>query len=154
MAKPTIRPARAEEHATISALALRSKGHWGYSPEFLQACRAELTYRAEDCGTGMWVADDGTGPLGFSRLAGVPPDGELAALFVDPDAIGTGCGRLLLEHILREAAARGFRRLDLDADPGAEPFYRHFGATRIGSSPSGSIPGRVLPRLRFDLVAA
>lgn len=154
MAKPTVRTALPQEHATISALALRSKGHWGYSPEFLEACRAELTYRATDCGTGMWVADDGSGPLGFSRLAGEPPDGELAALFVDPAAIGTGCGRLLLEHTLHEAAARGFRRLELDADPGAESFYLHFGATRIGTSPSASIPGRVLPRLRFDLKPA
>ena len=29
-------------------MALRSKGYWGYDQEFLDACRAELTFRPED----------------------------------------------------------------------------------------------------------
>ena len=84
-------------------------------------------------------------------LRGNAPVCELAALFVDPVAIGTGCGRLLLLHILDAASARGFAQLVLDADPGAESFYLHFGASRIGTSPSGSVPGRELPHLHFNL---
>jgi GNAT superfamily N-acetyltransferase len=147
-----IRPARSDESEKISALALRSKGHWGYSAEFLEACRAELTYDAATCASGlMWVAAEGDTVLGFSLLAGEPPHGELSALFVDPSAIGTGCGRLLLEHTLAAARAAGYTRLELDADPEAEPFYLRFGAQRIGSAPSGSIPGRELPHLEFLL---
>ena len=134
-------------------MALRSKGHWGYTADFLESCRAELTYDVTDCGSGqMWVAETGAVVVGFGLIQGEPPSGELAALFVDPSAIGTGCGKLLLRHILREAAARGFTRLHLDADPEAAPFYLHFGAVRLGSAPSGSIPGRLLPHLEFQLV--
>jgi GNAT superfamily N-acetyltransferase len=148
-----VRAAVSDEHEAISALALRSKGHWGYSPEFLDACRAELTFGPEVCGSGrMAVAVTEAGDLvGFSLITGTPPSGELAALFVDPAAIGTGCGKLLLEHALRDASERGFTRLVLDADPGAESFYAHFGATRIGSRPSGSIPGRLLPHMFFSV---
>lgn len=147
-----IRAAKPDEHDEISALALRSKGYWNYSAKFLEACKAELTYDAAECGSGrMWAALVGAELVGFSLIRGTPPSGELAALFVDPSAIGTGCGKLLLQHTLREASSRGFARLVLDADPGAEPFYAHFGAARIGTSPSGSIPGRVLPQLRFSL---
>ena len=145
----------AEPAARGSSLALRSKGHWGYSPEFLEACRAELTFDASTCGAGMtWVATVGTTTAGFSLIQGEPPAGELAALFVDPTVIGTGCGRRLLVHTLRVARARGFTRLVLDADPGAEPFYLHFGARRTGNSPSLSIPGRELPHLEFVLDTA
>jgi hypothetical protein len=35
----------------------------------------------------------------------------------------------------------------LDADPNAEPIYERFGSRRVGWSPSGSIPGRRLPRM-------
>lgn len=147
-----IRVARPDEHEEISALALRSKGHWGYSSEFLEACRAELTYDGAQCGSGqMWVAVAESAIVGFSRLDGAPPAGDLAALFVDPIPIGAGYGKALLDHTLRTASADGFARLLLDADPDAEPFYLHFGATRIGTSPSGSIPGRDLPRLEFTL---
>jgi GNAT superfamily N-acetyltransferase len=147
-----IREAKSDEHKQISALALRSKGHWGYSPEFLEACRAELTYGPATCGSGrMWVITAEATMVGFSLLQGNPPVGELVALFVDPTAIGTGCGRLLLLHTIDAAVDQGFTRLVLDADPDAESFYLRFGASRIGSSPSGSIVGRQLPHLQFDL---
>lgn len=152
MPPPRIRPARADEHPQLSALALASKGHWGYSEEFLASCRDELTYGPDTCASGrMWVAEQDGTVLGLVLLEGTAPHGELAALFVTPEAIGTGCGALLLRHALRTARDRGFDLLVLDADPGAEAFYRHHGAVRTGESPSGSIPGRVLPHLEFRL---
>ena len=38
-----VRPAVPAEAGEISAMALRSKGHWGYDAAFLEACRADLT---------------------------------------------------------------------------------------------------------------
>lgn len=147
------RAARADDAAVVSRLALRSKGHWGYSEEFLAACREELTYSAEQCGSGrMVVADDGDRIRGFHLLEGTPPQGELVALFVDPESIGGGLGGRLLRDALALASEAGFTTVSLDADPDAEPFYRHHGAVRVGEAPSGSVPGRMLPRLRFDLI--
>jgi hypothetical protein len=37
-----IRPAQADEVEALTALALRSKAHWGYDDAFMEACRAEL----------------------------------------------------------------------------------------------------------------
>ncbi|MCP2637646.1 GNAT family N-acetyltransferase [Microbacterium sp. HD4P20] len=152
MTELTIRPALASESDTISSLALRSKAHWGYSPEFLEQCRAELTYTPERCASGrVFVAAQDGGILGFYATDGDAPRGELDALFVDPNHIGTGLGGLLLQHALTQAARAGFTELFLDADPYAADFYRRHGAVVIGESPSGSIPGRSLPRMRFDL---
>jgi GNAT superfamily N-acetyltransferase len=148
----TIRVARADEHVEISELALRSKSYWGYSKEFLDACRDELTFDAAACASGMaWVAVDGRTLVGVSVIEGAPPIGELTGLFVDLPAIGTGCGRMLLTHTLRAAREYGFAELVLDADPGAESFYTRFGAERIGTSPSGLLPGRMLPHMKFVL---
>jgi GNAT superfamily N-acetyltransferase len=147
-----IRPARAGEARCLSDLALRSKGHWGYDETFLEACRAELTYTEAQVRAGDVVVAAGPDdrPMGFYRVHGEPPDGELAALFVDPVRIGTGVGGALLRHALDAAEEAGFDSLWLDADPGAESFYTHAGATTVGYSTSGSIPGRRLPRMRFD----
>lgn len=147
-----IRTAEPHEAPAISDLALRSKSHWGYSAEFLAACRDELTVTAERCASEqVTVAVRAGRVLGFHLIEGEPPDGELAALFVDLDVIGTGVGGRLLRHALGSAARQGFRRLVLAADPGAEGFYARYGAAPIGEVPSGSIPGRVLPRMAFDL---
>jgi 8-oxo-dGTP pyrophosphatase MutT (NUDIX family)/GNAT superfamily N-acetyltransferase len=151
-----LRPATPDEAGLLSELAMRSKAYWGYPPHFLVACRADLTVDPADCnGASVRVAERRGQVLGFWRL--VPTDdpvrGELADLFVDPQAIGTGVGRLLLTDAVANARARGWRTLELDADPHAEAFYQHLGAVRIGSSASTAVPGRALPRMSLPVTA-
>lgn len=145
-----IRRPRSDESTAISELALRSKAYWGYSAEFLEACRAELTFTPEQCDSGnLWLAVRGGDVLGFHLLEGEGAVGEIIALFVDPAHIAAGVGRALLRHAREQADARGMRLLYVEADPHAEAFYAHHGAQRVGEVPSGSIPGRVIPRMVF-----
>ncbi|MEU3228237.1 GNAT family N-acetyltransferase [Streptomyces sp. NPDC006976] len=140
-----IRAARDEEASFLSDLALRSKAHWGYDAEFLASCREELTLRGPElAGRRTAVAErDGT-ILGFTTFEGEPPHGVLGMMFVDPDAIGQGIGRLLFTRAVETARALGFTRFTIDADPNAEPFYEAMGGVPVGRVPSGSIPGRAL----------
>jgi GNAT superfamily N-acetyltransferase len=148
----TIRVARGDDAGPVSALALRSKGHWGYSAEFLEACRDELTYSEADCLSGdLYVAEADSVLAGFFLLRGAAPDGELQAMFVDPPWIGHGLGGVLIARALELARSRGITRVTVDSDPGAEPFYLRHGARRVGEVASGSIPGRVLPQLVFEI---
>jgi GNAT superfamily N-acetyltransferase len=143
-----IRPARATEARMLTDLALRSKAHWGYDAEFLEACREELTVAANEVTRRRaMVADRDGHVLGFTTLEGAPPTGVLGMMFVDPRAIGQGIGRLLFEHTIAAGRDLGFTQLTIDADPNAEPFYSAMGAVRVGNVPSGSIAGRVLPQM-------
>jgi GNAT superfamily N-acetyltransferase len=149
-----VRAARPAEADAISALALRSKAHWGYDADFLAACREDLMIRPEWCdGVRLVVAEQDRVLLGYARVAGESPVGELAGLFVDPAAIGRGVGGLLLRHAVRIAAGLGMSTLEIDSDPYAEPFYRHAGAVRTGESPSTVDPARLLPRLELAVPA-
>jgi GNAT superfamily N-acetyltransferase len=143
-----VRGARADEAELLSELAFRSKAHWGYDETFMAACREELTLSASQVEARRTLVADRDGRvLGFVTVAGGPPEGELGMLFVEPDAIGQGLGRLLFEHAVAVARGLGLTRLVIESDPYAEPFYLAMGATRIGMTPSGSIPGRRLPLL-------
>ncbi|WP_405662396.1 GNAT family N-acetyltransferase [Streptomyces sp. NBC_01166] len=147
-----LRPGRPGEAAALTGLALRSKAHWGYDEAFMAACRDELTVRPGDTAGGrVVVAEEDGRVLGFTTLAGEPPEGALTMMFVEPDTIGRGVGRLLFGHTMAHARRLGFVRLTIDADPNAEPFYTAMGAVRIGATPSGSIPGRELPLLELAL---
>ena len=150
MSEPVLRVARPDDAAALSDLALRSKGHWGYSAEFLEACRAELTIRPAQIPDVVVAEVDGV-VAGFRLLVADGDVAELHALFVDPPFIGSGIGGVLLTEVLATARAHGIRLIGLDADPGAEAFYARFGARTTGRTPSGSIPGRTLPHMEFDL---
>ncbi|SPH16729.1 putative N-acetyltransferase YjaB [Defluviimonas aquaemixtae] len=139
-----IRPARVEELANLSALCLRSKALWGYDDSFIEACRAELTLTAADlAATHVRVAVADGVPVGFVQIAGK----SMEKLFVEPSRIGNGVGRALFDAALALARAAGMTELVIEADPYAVDFYERMGARHAGNVPSGSIPGRFLPRL-------
>ncbi len=149
-----IRPARVEEAATLSALALRSKAHWGYDSEFLEACRDVLTVRPEAiAGGSVHVLERRGKLLGFYSLAPWRADVELLHFFVDPPAMGDGVGRRLWSNAVQRARRLGFLRLLVQSDPNAEGFYLKLGAERIGEVPSQAVAGRLLPLLLFRLSA-
>ena len=76
---------------------------------------------------------------------------HLEKLFVEPRLIGKGIGRLLMEWAVGEARSRAAAELVIEADPQAAEFYRRFGARDAGMTKSGSIAGRMLPRLILTL---
>jgi GNAT superfamily N-acetyltransferase len=150
---PAIRRARPAEAAVLSALALRSKAHWGYDADFLAACQDDLTLSADDIATSaVYIFDGVDAPSGFYRL--VLQDGsvaELDALFVDPAAMRQGVGRRLWQHAVSTATKLGCSEMVWQSDPQAEGFYLAMGAQRAGDSESTVTPGRMLPLMRFRL---
>lgn len=147
-----IRRAVANEAALLTELSLRSKAVWGYDEEFIARCRAELTLTPSFITqAAVYVAEDQERVVGFYALTRHDQGASLDSLFIDPPALRRGYGKALWQHAVKIAAQWGARYIILDADPQAEPFYLAIGAKRVGEAPSGSIPGRALPQLRFDL---
>ena len=148
-----IRRAYPAEADVLSALALRSKAHWGYDADFLAACRDDLTLSPEEIATSpIYVLDGADGPSGYYRLV-LQDDGvaELDALFVEPAAMGQGVGRRLWRHAVATAGNLGCSEMIWQSDPQAEGFYLALGAQRSGESESTVTPGRMLPLMRFRL---
>ena len=152
-----IREAEAGEAGWLSALALRSKAHWGYSRDFLEACRDELSVDESRLGAEdyrCFVAVENGSIAGFYTAENISQGAwELDALFVEPACIGTGIGRSLIQHALHLLSECGAERLVIQGDPNAMDFYRAAGARQVGSRESGSIPGRFLPLFEIDICA-
>lgn len=150
-----IRVARVDEAGLLSDLALRSKAHWGYSPEFIERCREELTYDEEQLRSAdmrFFVVENDQRVVGFYalKLLGAT-EIELEAMFVEPSLIGLGFGRLLMEHAKLVALELGAQQLIVQSDPYAERFYKAAGGVVTGTRESASIPGRYLPTLAISL---
>lgn len=151
-----IRRATIAEAPVLTDLAMRSKALWGYDDAFMAQCLEELTVQPAAIEAGeVWVAEKGGAIVGLVEI--VPegrPDArwaELRLIFVEPDRARSGVGRALWEHAEARARVHGAERIALDADPNAVGFYLSMGMRIVGESPSGSIPGRMLPRLEKEL---
>lgn len=151
----SIRKARLEDRDALTDLCMRSKQSNGYDDAFMAMCAEELRVRDSwILDTEFWLAEASDGkPVGCIRLS-VDEDGvtgELETCFVDPDWQGRQIGRRLFDALHQRARDLKLARVALDGDPFAEPFYARLGFHTIGRTPSGSIPGRTLPRMELRL---
>ena len=147
-----IRAAEIEELPALSELCMRSKAVWGYDAAFMAACRAELTLDPSDLASSrVAVAARGSRILGVAQVRMIGTDADLQKLFVEPSALRGGVGRTLFDWALDAARDMGASRMMIEADPDAAPFYRRLGARDAGRVPSGSIAGRMLPKLMVEL---
>ena len=150
-----LRPAVAGDAGELSNLAVRSKAHWGYSSDFIDACRDELTYTADQIEGPEFtftVAQLAGCLVGFYALEKLSASKfDLKALFVEPDHMGTGIGRGLMAHARNVAAQDGATQVVIQSDPHAQAFYEHIGAEYGGEEESDSIPARYLPTLVINL---
>jgi GNAT superfamily N-acetyltransferase len=146
------RPASPEEAEAISALALRSKAHWGYPPEQMEVFRRELVLPPEEVVRRRAHVTEQAGQIvGFYTLVGRTNDFvELEHLFIDPSHLGRGLGTKLFRHACALAQELGFHRLIIQSDPHAAGFYEAMGAHPEGEIPS-SIPGRHIPLFTVEL---
>jgi GNAT superfamily N-acetyltransferase len=147
----TVRPARADEAAALTELALRAKASWGYDEAFMAASREDLTLTPErmEAWT-VWIAE-ADGQLAGMIALSLDGGAEVETFFVEPRFQGRGVGATLMAELLAAARGAGVEVLEVDADPNAEPIYARFGFETFGRSPSGAIPGRFLPRMRLRL---
>jgi GNAT superfamily N-acetyltransferase len=141
-----------EELPALSALCFRSKAVWGYDKNFMEACRRELSIDPRELkSTSIAVAEDHGKIVGVAQIKVDGNEADLLKLFVEPTAMRGGVGRALFLWATDTAASQGADHLVIEADPDAAPFYRQMGANDCGLAPSGSIAGRLLPRLVKDL---
>src|SRR5574342_530947 len=149
----TIIRATTEMATALSQIAFAAKAYWGYPEAWLAHWASSLTITpAFIAHQGVYAEVRGGRPLGFYALVARGAEAELAHLWVQPAQIGTGLGRALFEHAVRLAQGLAARRLLIEADPHAEGFYLHLGATRIGEH-QYEIAGEVrrLPVLAYEL---
>jgi GNAT superfamily N-acetyltransferase len=147
----SFRAARPNEGPELTELALRSKAHWGYDRAFLDSARADLTIDRDTIRSARVAVLERAGcTIGFCGLLGAPPRGMLEWMFLEPEAIGGGYGRLMWEHAIELARVAGFDELLIESDRFAEPFYLAMGATRVGVAPS-PVDGAHLPILKINV---
>lgn len=131
-----VRRATPEDAEALTRIALAAKRHWGYPERWILQWTGGLTITPEFVRNNEVhaAAVEGGRTVGFYALVGEGRRIELEHLWISPEYIGRGVGRILFDHALGKAAALGAETLRLEADPNAEGFYRRMGAVRVGEN--------------------
>ena len=141
-----------EDAETLSRVALASKAHWGYPPDWLEKWKDDLVvtpHFIKQHDVYKLVPDNG-GIIGFCALSARDAILWIEHLWLLPACMGRGLGRMLHDHAMAQVRARGYRECRVIADPNAVPFYMKMGMSvidRVESWPAG----RYLPVLARQL---
>lgn len=132
----------------------RREGFLGLSAEWREAWRDELRVEPSHIGVGwVGVGEVGGKIVGFYGLKNERAGWHLEHLWLQPEWIGRGLGRILFAEAVRTASALGAKELLIKAAPNAEAFYLKMGATRARVETYflfGEVQ-RELPHRRFAL---
>jgi len=135
----------------LREIAVEAKAHWGYDRALVEEWALGGDFDPESLRKRLlYVAESDGRPVGWAALIPRGEVGWLEDLWVEPAWIGRGVGRALFEHVAAEARQRGARRLEWEAEPNAQGFYEHLGATYVRDSEETEW-GRVLEVLGVDL---
>jgi GNAT superfamily N-acetyltransferase len=146
----SVRDARSDERHALEALQWRASLHnTGDRAALLAHPDAiELPRSQIDAGD-VRVVERGGAVAGFAVL--LAPSCAvcvLDGLFVEPEAMRAGLGRVLVEDAVRIARQRGAAGIEVIANPHAGGFYERLGFRSVGSVATRFGPGR---RMRLDV---
>lgn len=160
LAEPPDALAVAKVHIRSWQVAYRSLLPDEYLSQLRPEDRAQrYDFASDDCNAPKTiVAVESDALLGFattspSRDADLPNDGELCALYVDPDHWGHGVGKLLIAEARRRLADQGFANAFLwmlTGNQRADRFYRGDNWLPDGSFRSDSVWGIALDEIRYQ----
>ncbi|MBE0670651.1 MAG: GNAT family N-acetyltransferase [Anaerolineales bacterium] len=149
----TIEPARIEDAAALTQIAVSAKRYWNYPERWIEIWIPALTitpiYISEH---ETWVAVVDEKPLGFYSLNKEDDSLWLDNLWILPEFMGQGIGRRLFRHALERSRALGASILKIESDPNAQSFYEKMGARKTGEHQS-AVDGqaRILPVMEINL---
>jgi ribosomal protein S18 acetylase RimI-like enzyme len=149
----SLRRALPEEAAILSQIAFAAKSYWGYPERWLEQWKPQLTFNSKYFEENeSWVAELNGISVAFYTLLEKDGNAWVEDLWVSPELIGKGIGKSLFLHALNISRQRGFKKLQLEADPNAVGFYEKMGMYKIGERQyelEGQL--RILPKMEITL---
>ena len=137
----------AKDADKLTEIAKKSKAFWGYSEELIELWEKDLTI------TEKYIKENDTFHLYYDEMIiGFYSYFEtekgiicLDNLFVIPDYIGKGFGKILIEDFLKKIEKTGYEKITLYAEPNAVLFYEKFGFGTI--LPNSETQERTTPQM-------
>lgn len=147
-----IEKASIDDHETLTAITKKSKAYWGYSADQIEIWSPFLTVSKEYIQTNLVfnlrLDNEIVGYYSFFYES--ENTIKLDNLFVLPEFIGKGFGKVLVNDFLVRLKDQNFQKVVLNSEPNAENFYTKFGFVKVGQIET-SIKDRYLPIMELKI---
>ena len=148
----TIEKANTNDDKILTEITKKSKAFWGYSEEQIEIWSEFLTVTKEYIETksvyNLVVEDKIIGYYSFFHES--ENTIKLDNLFVLPDFIGKGFGKIIMNDFLLRLKNSAVEKVVLNSEPNAEEFYKKFGFVKVGQIET-SIKDRFLPIMELKI---
>jgi len=136
----------------LTELTIHSKSYWGYSLEQIAQWKDDLTISVEYINQAevykLIKENQLVGYYSYLELDNKKV--KLDNIFLEPDFIGKGYGKVMINHFIQHVKDKGYERIELESEPNAEKFYQNLGFKVIGWLES-SIKNRFLPIMELEI---
>ncbi|MBI9012526.1 MAG: GNAT family N-acetyltransferase [Clostridiales bacterium] len=144
--------AKPSDSIALTELAIQSESYWGYDEVFLKEFAKQYNVTEDyirDNPVYMLYTQDSI--IGFYGMLLSGEEKSLEYLFVKPEYIGQGYGKILWNHMIKTCYEEGIKEFVIVTSPQAKEFYTRLGAKYIGEVESIIIKGRKIPKLIYIL---
>ncbi|MFA6152376.1 MAG: GNAT family N-acetyltransferase [Chitinophagaceae bacterium] len=147
-----IKKANIEDSAVLTSITKRSKAYWGYSDAQIENWSEALTITKSyiEANDVYKLSDGGLIIAYYSFITLEANEVKMDNLFVLPDYIGRGYGKLLMLDFLNRIKKTATKKIILDSEPNAERFYENFGFIKVGQIET-TIKERYMPIMELKI---
>ena len=144
--------AKPADSKLLTDTAILSKKYWGYDDELINLWRPDLEINAEYISKNevvkVYEKDKFIGFFGIKFTN--EKEAEIDHLWLVPEKINKGFGRLVFNHIFKCLKSKKYKKATLVAEPNAKGFYEKMGGKVIGQHQS-KVSGRFLDIYEFKI---
>jgi len=141
-----------DDNEILTDITKKSKAYWGYSNEQMENWSELLTITKSYIESNIvykLLIDNAI--VGYYSYINLEDDViKLDNLFVLPEYIGSGLGKLLMNDFMDRLKMTKTKKVVLDSEPNAEKFYEKFGFIKVGQIET-AIKDRYLPIMEYKL---
>ena len=144
--------AEPNDNELLTTITKMSKAYWGFSDEILQEWEHLLTITKDYIEKNkVYKLLQNDQIIGYYSYFSTDKNTiKLDNIFILPEFIGKGFGKILMNDFLKNIKQLGINKVTLDSEPNAEKFYKTFGFETIGQLES-SIKDRYLPIMELQI---
>lgn len=122
-------PATIDDVEELSAVAIRSKRHWGYSKEAMELWNQNLTITEDFVQTHTVIkATLEDEIVGFFALEEIKPTTRIAQYWIDTPYMRKGYGSVMYDYLKNYLKSKNVEKVTLVMDPNGLAFFERKGA--------------------------